>query len=463
MMCSRPVPLLLALLLLAAPLATAGQPVAGTADSLCLSVRNTEIAEVFEMLSRSQRANILLTKDVTGPVSVHLFDVDFDTAVRAVAEASNFAVEVRDGTYVVLKRDEVGKDVPGAVTEVRSFKVQYTDPKVTAEILEKHLSRYGQVTVLEDRDLLVIQELPEFMAQLEALLGEIDVQPQQILIEAKVLEVSLDDSESLGFDWKRLFRAEGGEGSFGTQGLSPPDPTGLFFQFANRNLDLALDALTTRGRVRTLSTPKLLALENQEASVIIGDRLGYKVTTTINQVTTESIEFLESGVILRVTPSVDHLGRILLEIHPEVSTGTVDEGIPSKTTTAVNTQLLAENGQTIFIGGLMRNRTQQNRSGVPVLGRIPFLGRLFSRTEDVSLNTETVVLITPRIVDREMWRRFAAEDQRVAKTGAELEQRGEENERLLADTRRLEEQLLGSPRKKASPGPSGVGEPQESP
>jgi len=359
--------------------------------------------------------------------------------VRAVAQASNYSVEVRDGTYVILKPDDVGKDVPGAVTEIRSFKVQYTDAKITSEILEKHLSRFGQITVLEDRDLLIVQELPSFMAQLEKLLQEIDTQPKQILIEAKVLEVSLDDSESLGFDWKRLFRAEGGEGSFGTQGLSPPDPTGLFFQFANRNLDLALDALATRGRVRTLSTPKLLALENKQATVIIGDRLGYKVTTTINQVTTESIEFLESGVILRVTPSVDHLGRILLEIHPEVSTGTVAEGIPSKTTTAVTTQLLAENGQTIFIGGLMRNRTVQNRSGVPVLGRIPLLGRLFSRTEDISLNTETVVLITPRIVDREMWESFAAEDQRVDGVGAELEQRGEENQQVMANTKRVEE------------------------
>jgi len=443
---SSPVVLLhrvaLAVLLLAVAPAIAREPVIGTPDSLCLSVRDTEIAEVFEMLSRSQRANILLTKDVTGPVSVHLFDVDFDTAVRAVAQASNYAVEVRDGTYVILKSEEVGKDVPGAVTEIRSFKVQYTDAKITAGILEKHLSRYGQITVLEDRDLLVIQELTEFMVQLEALLREIDTQPKQILIEAKVLEVSLDDGESLGFDWKRLFSAKGGEGSFGTQGLSPPNPTGLFFQFANRNLDLALDALTTRGRVRTLSTPKLLALENREASVIIGDRLGYKVTTTINQVTTESIEFLESGVILRVTPSVDHLGRILMEIHPEVSTGTVNEGIPSKTTTSVHTQLLAENGQTIFIGGLMKNRVVQNTSGVPVLGRIPFLGRLFSRTEDVSLNTETVVLITPRIVDREMWESFAEEDQRVTGIGVDLEQRGEENERILAATRRVEETLV---------------------
>jgi len=432
-----------AVLCLAPGFAAAAPPLPDAkVDTLNLSVRDMEVTEVFEMLSRSQRANILLSKDVTGPVSVYLYDADLDSAVRAVAEAGGFGVEVRTGSYVVLKRDDVGKDVAGAVTQIRSFKVQYSDPKVTAEILEKHLSRYGQVTVLEDRDLLVVQELPDFMVQLEALINEIDVQPKQILIEAKVLEISLDDSESLGFDWKRLFRADGGEGSFGTQGLSLPKQAGLFFQFANRNLDLALDALTTRGRVRTLSSPKLMALENEEASVIIGDRLGYKVTTTINQVTTESIEFLESGVILRVTPSVDHLGRILLEIHPEVSTGSVDEGIPSKTTTAVNTQLLAGNGQTIFIGGLMKNRTVQNRSGVPGLGRIPFVGRLFSRTEDVNINTETIVLITPRIVDETLWQSFAEQGERVEEVSIELGQRGEETRQVMASTRRVEETLV---------------------
>ena len=127
-----------------------------------------------------------------------------------------------------------------------------------------------------------------------------------------------------------------------------------------------------------------------------------------------------------------------------MSTGTVDAGgIPSKTTTAVTTQLLAENGQTIFIGGLMRNRTVQNRSGVPVLGRIPILGRLFSSTEDISLNTETVVLITPHIVDRELWQSFAEDDQRMAEVGVDLQKRGEENQRIMADTRRVEEEFWG--------------------
>ena len=163
-----------------------------------------------------------------------------------------------------------------------------------------------------------------------------------------------------------------------------------------------LRALDTAGRVRTLSTPRLLVMEHQQAEVIIGDRLGYRVTTTINQVTSESVEFLDSGVILKVTAAVDRSGRVLLSIHPEVSTGTISDGIPSLKTTEVTTELLAEDGQKIFIGGLIRNTTTDNRRGVPVLGDLPIIGHLFSSHEARSQNTETIVLITPRLVENGM-------------------------------------------------------------
>jgi type II secretory pathway component GspD/PulD (secretin) len=150
--------------------------------------------------------------------------------------------------------------------------------------------------------------------------------------------------------------------------------------------------------VRTLSTPKLLALENQESKVIIGDSTGYKVTTTINLVTTETVQFLESGVILRVIPSVDQRGRIMLKIQPEVSTASLLAGIPSKKSVQVTTELICEHGQSILIGGLIKARGSTERDGVPILKDVPILGRLFSSTNDALSTSETVVIITPYIV-----------------------------------------------------------------
>jgi len=139
-------------------------------------------------------------------------------------------------------------------------------------------------------------------------------------------------------------------------------------------------------------------MENQEARVSIGDSTGFKVTTTINQVTTESIQFLESGVILRVTPSVDQLGRVLLKVHPEVSSASLNAGIPSKKSTEVTTELISEDGQAIFIGGLIKKSSRKDKTGVPILGDIPAIGRLFSTTTESVNNTETVIIITPKII-----------------------------------------------------------------
>jgi type II secretory pathway component GspD/PulD (secretin) len=145
----------------------------------------------------------------------------------------------------------------------------------------------------------------------------------------------------------------------------------------------------------------LLALEDQPAETLIGERLGYNVTTTINNVTTTSTEFLESGVILKVTPSVDQDSRVLLKIHPEVSSGTVtNDGIPNQKTTEVTTTMLVDSGQTVFIGGLIRRDSTETREGVPVLGDIPGLKLLFSNRAVNTVNTELVVLVTPYILNQ---------------------------------------------------------------
>ena len=370
-----------------------------------ISVQNTELNEVFEMLSREGKINILLSNGVSGEISVNLYDVGLEESVRIIAAAAGFAVEHIEGSYFIVPRTEAGKDHAGGITHLKTFKVQYSDPEQIAEILGKHLSRYGKITALTERRLLVVEELPEFLERIEHLLIELDSQPKQILIEARILEISLDDNETYGIDWSRILSVNDGgvtsnsDSSFGIQGLNAPTSAGFFFSLINPNITVALNALDAKGRVRTLSTPKLLALEHQEAEVIIGDRTGYQVTTTINQVTTESIAFLESGVILRVLSFVDHSGRIMMQIHPEVSTATVNNSIPSLSTTEVSTNFLAEDGQTIFIAGLMRNSTSKRREGVPLLSDIPLLGRAFSNSEDISINTETVVMITPYIVE----------------------------------------------------------------
>ena len=371
-------------------------------DRVNFNFRATPIEEAFDMLSRKDGTNIILSKGVTGTVTLNLYNVTVREAIFSVAQAAGYWVEVRDGDYIILGK-ETSLDYPGANTQIKTFKVHYSDTRQVADILSKYVSRQGKVTPLVGRKLIVVEDLPGFAERIGRLLEELDAQPRQVMIEAKILEISLDDTERFGIDWKRLLGpAPGTRSSFGTTGLAFGSAAvpgqGFFFSFLNDNMEAFLSALATKGRVRTLATPKLLALENQEAKAVIGDSTGFKVTTTINLVTTESIQFLESGVILKVTASVDQRGRVLMKVHPEVSSASLSDGIPSKKSTEVTTELLCEDGQSIFIGGLIKSGSLRDRAGVPILGAIPGLGWLFSNSVESTSFSETIVVITPYVI-----------------------------------------------------------------
>jgi type II secretory pathway component GspD/PulD (secretin) len=410
---------------------------------MSFAFRNAPIAELFEMLSRKERVNIMLSPGVTGNVTVNLYDVTLRQAIHAIAESAGYGVEERVGGYLVLdKKDGIGRLDPANMV-VKALPIQYSNPKAVAEIAAKYTSRGGKVTLLEERRALVVEDTPEVVARIERLLREIDRQPLQIMIEAKILEVTLDESENFGVDWTRFFNASG-TSQGGTRGLADRNAPGLFFNIVNRNIEVHLNALSNKGRVHTLATPKLLTLENQEAVTNVGDKIGYRLTTTINNVSTESIQFLETGVILRVIPSVDVDGRISMKIRPEVSSGTVSGGIPSKKTTEVTTQLVAEDGQSILIAGLIKNADGYRKTGVPVLVDLPIIGRAFSTSENLGIATETIVIITPRIVRSA---RPDAAQEALAKKIAETEQvLYEKRDKLEATLERLETGGMANPR-----------------
>jgi len=363
-------------------------------------MKDADLADVMEMISREQRVNVFVSTDSSETVSFSLYDMSLPDAIRAIANAAGLAVEYYDGNYYIIERDEAGKYAPDALTRVRGFELQYIAVAEMQSLLQPYLSEYGEITVFSERNIFLVEDTPEFLRRLAVIVAEVDQAPIQILIEAKILEITLTDEDSYGLDWTKFFNSNDGTGEFGTQGLSNPASPGLFFDYETPDVAATLNALTSQGRVRTLSTPKLLAVEGQESSVIIGDRRGYSVTTTINQVTSETVEFLESGVILRVTPMVDENGQVMMDINPEVSTGVIDptSGIPSQATTEVKTRMIVPDGKTVFVGGLIKRRIDESKQGVPVIGRIPVIGRLFSNRQNTSTDTETIVLITPTVV-----------------------------------------------------------------
>jgi general secretion pathway protein D len=188
-----------------------------------------------------------------------------------------------------------------------------------------------------------------------------------------------------------------------TVGLSgsPSDTgaTGLYYTVTNQNLTSLVEMLSQRSGFNILSSPKVMAMNGETASIITGSRLGYKVKTTTPSGMTESVEFMDVGTMLTITPSIKSDGLIIMDIHPEISEGSIVNELPQKQSTETTTKLIVKDGQTIIMGGLIRDTAKKEVKGIPVLMDLPLIGSLFKRTDLSSEKTEIIVLLTPHIMD----------------------------------------------------------------
>jgi type IV pilus assembly protein PilQ len=163
-----------------------------------------------------------------------------------------------------------------------------------------------------------------------------------------------------------------------------------------------VSALETVGDTSVLANPKLLVVDRQRGEVLIGQRQGYKTTTVSQGISSETIEFLETGTRLVVRPYVCKDGNIRLELHPEESTGGLDaSGLPQESTTTVTSNVVVRDGHTIVIGGLFREETGDTRKQIPLLGNLPHVGVLFRNTSDATDRKEIIVLITPHLIQQD--------------------------------------------------------------
>lgn len=392
---------------------------AGYSEDALTEIRfhDADLQDVVRTLSEQGGFNIVSGPNVSGRVTYDLRNVTTLQALDAALKINGYGIENIGGIMFVRPLNQLTsqqeanadtKDIPSeqpvpGMLYSKSYRVVYSDMLEMASAVRENISKHGKVTVNKSNSIIIVEDTAERMNKIDELLKNLDVVPRQVLIEARILEVRLGDDTQLGVDWSNVFK--GGDASYTISGAnfaSRPDTSGsagLFFEIVTPHFDMFLNALQKKGDLKTLATPKLLALDNREAEIIIGGRLGFRVTTTINQVTTESIEFIDVGTMLKLTPRISDDGYILLSIRPEVSEGVINQGLPTKTTTAVTTRVIIRDGESIFIGGLIRDRKEKTIQRIPILGAVPFIGALFGNTTDSVSRTETVVMITPHIVD----------------------------------------------------------------
>lgn len=255
--------------------------------------------------------------------------------------------------------------------------------------------------------LLIRAGAQQYRQVLDAL-KEIDITPLQVLIEATIAEVSLTGDLSLGLEW--FFKNQAGSRTGELQldlGAAGIAPTGGFSYVIRKagEMNVVLNALASASRLNIVSSPSLMVLNHQEASIQVGDQV--PVTIQQQQATAtdaniiNNIEFRDTGVLLTVKPRVSAGGLVVMEIKQEVSDvapGSAGSLTPTIQQRKINSSVAVQSGETIVLGGLIRENQNQTQSGVPGLAEIPLLGPLFGTTVDSTRRTELVVLITPRAV-----------------------------------------------------------------
>jgi general secretion pathway protein D len=259
-------------------------------------------------------------------------------------------------------------------------------------------------------------------------LRKLDLTPRQVLVEVTIAEVTLGGDLQYGLQWffkNNVAGDYGGRGVLGQEGAGGlartiTGPASFAYTLSKDGVArLVLEALAEESRIKILSSPQIMVIDNQEAEIQVGSDQPVQSSTTITDGgnITESIEFRQTGVVLTVSPQVNAGGLITMDISQEVTdVGEIDAATGQRTflTREVQSRVAIQSGETIVLGGLISENRTFNRSGIPVLYKVPVIGPLFGRTVDETNRTELLVLITPQV---------ARDNQEALQVTDELKQR----------------------------------------
>ena len=267
----------------------------------------------------------------------------------------------------------------------------------------------ARVTADEGNNAVIVFGTAREYAVVEDALRKLDIPPQQILIEAAITEVTLTKGLSYGVQWNY----SNGTTSVGYSGGSTATPTqnfpGFSFFYSGNSISATLNALQQHTDLKVVSAPKLLVLNNQTAALQVGDEVPISTGTTTNlsntNAVTSTIEYKDTGVILKITPRVNASGVVQLDVSQEVSnvstaatTSSTQQQSPTISTRRIATTVAVRDGQVIALGGLFLNNKSVSRNGIPILSQIPVIGALFGTHSSTETRTELIVLLKPHVL-----------------------------------------------------------------
>ena len=394
-----------------------------------LIVRDKPLSHVLAALAQAHGLNIVASNDIDALISITLRDVPLDQALTAILSVANYTW-VQRGDIILITSLTGATNLPADVQgrQIQVFHLDFVSASTVADAITGFLSPIGKVTISESssednrltRELVVVEDLPDSLDRIAVYIAQVDCPPRQVLIEAHILQVNLDDTNRHGINLNQLLRLHHASLRLNTTGFAnPAAPQAFLATLEGGDLGSVIELLQTTSDAKSLGSPKLLVLNEQEAKFQVGEKLGYRTTTTTETSSLQSVQFLEVGVVLTVTPRITRDGRVLMHVAPKVSTGDVVNEIPNEQTTELYSDVILEDGQGMIIGGLIKEADSVSQSKVPYLGDVKGLGWFFRRTEVTKERVEIIVALVPRIQPYDpCWQAF--EQGELVKAGVPL-------------------------------------------
>lgn len=301
-------------------------------------------------------------------------------------------------------------------TVTKTFALQHANVAEIQSQIQPLLSKsVGSLHADVRTKTIIVRDVAHNMNKISELVKTFDRKPKQVFVEAKVVEVALGDDYSLGINWQHMF--QGMDPRFALSTVSAPGSASVpNFRMtyntiaADGDLEVILEALKSVGDTKILSNPQIAVMDGEEATIEVVEDQPYKevaIESGTTNVTGVTYIFKPVGVLLNVTPRINDEEFITCAIKPEISSisqwydGAPQEGTPVIKKAHAETTVMVKNGVTIIIGGLIKDRKDESTSSVPLLGALPIIGRFFRYDTVSSVNTETVVFLTPRIITGE--------------------------------------------------------------
>ena len=389
--------------------------------TVSISFVNADINDVLKAFSRDYGISIVIEENLDGNVTANFENTTVGEALESVLAMVGCGWESRGNIIMVSQQRPVK----------RVFQLGY---KLTEDLqtkLEILVSEDGHIIVdPASASIMVIDRAPN-LERIEAFLAFSDLRRKQVMIEARIVEVSLAADDEMGVNWSILnasvFGIDGVTSDW-VQNLAPepreedsglgsasgsdmPAYRGFEFQVSNSDADFILQALAKDTNLDLLSAPRIATMNNEPALIRVVENVPYIGTLTeLTQYGTTTskteIEFVEVGITLEATPQLAPDGYIYLKIRPEISE-VVEwfNGTPVVDRRSVETSVRVQDGGTVIIGGLLKDITLQSMSKTPILGDIPGLGFLFRSKREQTTKSELLVFISPVIIEEDLMAR----------------------------------------------------------